>query len=111
MLNRRTFASLAAGAAFAACRRGAVAQTLTKISVATPPTDGAKALLWGVHAGIFKKHGLDVDVVPIGSGAAALAALAGGSVQVAFGNILSIASGYTRGVPFVIVAPGDIYTT
>jgi NitT/TauT family transport system substrate-binding protein len=111
MLNRRTFASLALGAAVAASDRGAFAQTLTKISVATPPTDGAKALLWGVHAGIFKKHGLDVDIVPLGSGAAALAALAGGSVQVAFGNILSIASGYTRGVPFVIVAPGDIYTT
>ena len=101
----------AAGAAFAAGSRRAFAQTLTKISVATPPTDGAKALLWGVHAGIFKKHGLDVEIVPIGSGAAALAALAGGSAQVAFGNILSIASGYTRGVPFVIVAPGDIYTT
>ena len=111
MPNRRTFVSLAAAAAFAAGGRRALAQTLTKISVATPPTDGAKALLWGVHAGIFKKHGLDVEIVPIGSGAAALAALAGGSAQVAFGNILSIASGYTRGVPFVIVAPGDIYTT
>ena len=111
MLDRRTFVSLTAGAAFVAAGRSVFAQTLTKISVATPPTDGAKALLWGVHAGIFKKYGLDVEIVPIGSGAAALAALAGGSAQVAFGNILSIASGYTRGVPFEIVAPGDIYTT
>jgi NitT/TauT family transport system substrate-binding protein len=111
MLNRRMFVSVAAGAAFVAGGRNAFAQTMTKIGVATPPTDGAKALLWGVHAGIFQKHGLDVDIVPIGSGAAALAALAGGGAQVAFGNILSIASGYTHGVPFVIVAPGDIYTT
>jgi NitT/TauT family transport system substrate-binding protein len=111
MLKRRTFVSLAAGVALVAGGGSAFAQTLTKISVATAPTDGAKALLWGVHAGTFRKYGLDVEIVPIGSGAAALAALAGGSAQVAFGNILSIASGYTRGVPFVIVAPGDIYTT
>jgi NitT/TauT family transport system substrate-binding protein len=111
MTNRRTFVSFVAGAIAAGKARAAFGQSLTKISVATPPTDGAKALLWGVHNGVFKKYGLDVEVIPIGSGAAALAALAGGSAQVAFGNILSIASGYTRGVPFEIVAPGDIYTS
>lgn len=110
-MKRRTFVSVTAGAGIIAAGRSAFAQSLIKITVATPPTDGAKALLWGVHAGIFRKHGLDVEIVPIGSGAAALAAVAGGSAQVAFGNILSIVSGYTRGVPFEIVAPGDIYTT
>jgi NitT/TauT family transport system substrate-binding protein len=111
MLNRRTFVSLAVGAGVAASTPRVRAQDLTKFTVATPLSDGAKALLWGVHGGVFHKHGLDVQVMALASGAAALSALAGGAAQVSFGNIISIASGYTRGVPFEIVAPGDIYTT
>ena len=111
MLNRRTFVSLAAAATASAAARPAFGQTLTKMTVAIALSDGTKALLWGIKAGIFKKYGLDIEPIALASGAADLAALAGGSAQVAFGNIISIAAGHTRGVPFEIVAPGDIYTT
>lgn len=87
------------------------AQTPVKMTVGVPPSDGVKAFLYAVRAGIFRKYGLDIEVVPMSSGSAAMAAVAGGSMQVAFANLPSIVSAYARGVRFAIVAPGGIYTS
>lgn len=91
--------------------RGALAQDLISFNVGAPPSDGVKALLYAANAGIFRKHGLDVNIVRMSNGSAALAAIPGGSIQVAFVNSLSIVNAYGRGLHFVIVAPGGIYQT
>jgi NitT/TauT family transport system substrate-binding protein len=41
-------------------------------------------LVWGVEKGVFEEHGLDVEMVPIQSGSAALAATISGHVELAF---------------------------
>jgi len=50
-----------------------------------------------------------VEATTVSSGNAALAALAGGSVDVAFTSLLPVAQGHLRGVPFRIVAPAGWY--
>jgi len=55
------------------------------------------AILWvGAERGIFRKHGVDVEVINIRSGPQTMAALASGDIQVAYtipGSVVSAATG------------------
>jgi NitT/TauT family transport system substrate-binding protein len=87
------------------------AQTPVSFKVATAPTMGAQTALYAVQAGIFKKNGLEVEVVAMSSGQAATAAVVGGSMQAAYVNVVSLAEAHVRGVPIVAFAPGGYYTS
>jgi NitT/TauT family transport system substrate-binding protein len=89
----------------------ASAQSLTTFRVATAPTMGAQTALYAQQSGIFRAHGLDVDVVAMSSGQAATAAVVGGSMQAAYVNVISLAEAHARGVPLVAFAPGGYYAT
>ena len=89
----------------------AVAQSLVSFKVATPPTMGAQTALYAQQAGIFKKYGLDVEVIGMSSGQAATAAVVGGSVQAAYVNVISLAEAHIRSVPIEAFAPGGYYTS
>jgi len=86
----------------------APAQTLATVRVVGPPNDGYKAVYYGVKSGIFKKYGLDVQTTIVPSGAAAAAALSGGSADVAYTNILTLIQAHTHAIPMVFVAPGNV---
>jgi len=79
--------------------------------VLTGVTLGARAALWAVQAGIFKKNGLDVDVIAAASGAAGLAAVVGGSAQVIYLNTITLIEAVNKGVGLVAIAPGSEYLT
>jgi NitT/TauT family transport system substrate-binding protein len=59
--------------------------------------------------GIFKAHGLDVDVQTNNNGAANSAAVASGDLQIAATSTISVAQAFNRGLPFVVIAPGGIH--
>ena len=75
------------------------------------PTDGVKSLLYAQKANIFRKHGIQMDVVPMGSGAAIFAAVVGGSAEIGAGSLFPVFAAYARGVPLRIIAPASIYTS
>src|SRR5579871_1273499 len=85
------------------------AQGVTTIRVAGPAQEGFKTVYYGARSGIFAKYGVTVEIVTVTSGAAALAALAGGSVDVALTSMLPFFQAFARGLPFQIVAPGQQY--
>lgn len=95
--------------AFVLCGAIGQGQSLPKVIVAGPPTDDFKTVYYGMESGLFRRYGVDVQVQQMQSGAAALASVIGGSVQVAFTSIPAVLQGYVRGVPFKIVAPGEYY--
>jgi NitT/TauT family transport system substrate-binding protein len=104
-------ASLAAGTATFALPRVARAQSATTpatLRVVGPPNDGFKSIFWGVSSGIYKKYGLDVEITIVPSGAAAAAALGGGSAEVAYTNILTLVQAHDHGIPMVFIATGNI---
>jgi NitT/TauT family transport system substrate-binding protein len=109
MMTRRT--ALAAGTALVAAPRAAFAQAGAPLRVIGPPNDGFKAAYYGVKAGIFHKHGVDVQVSLINSGAAAAAALIGGTADVAYTNITTLILAHNKGVPMQILAPGAGFTS
>ena len=114
-LSGWTYASLARLVLALGCvlfaAQGAQTQEIPTLRVAGPAQEGFKTVYYGVRAGVFKKYGVNVEIVPVGSGAAALAALAGGSIQVALTSTIPFFQAYTRGLPFQIVAPGQQYVS
>jgi NitT/TauT family transport system substrate-binding protein len=85
------------------------AQQLQTLRVAGPPIDPLKALHYAKESGIFRKYGLNVEITHTNSGSAALAALSGGSIDIANSGITSVMQAYLRGVKFQVVAPNGWY--
>jgi NitT/TauT family transport system substrate-binding protein len=108
--SRGTFIASLAGVAAATAipRRRASAQAST-IRILTVASDGGALAIYAKEQGFFAKAGLDVDVQTSTSGAAILAALAGGSIDVAESNIGSFAAGVLNGLPFTVIADGSFY--
>jgi NitT/TauT family transport system substrate-binding protein len=102
---------IALGAAPTAVPQIARAQGLTTIQVATLANDTSTASLYAARAGLFRRVGLDVDLQPVRSGAAATAAVAGGSLQLGFSSLVTLIEAHARGVPFTLIAPGGLYTS
>jgi NitT/TauT family transport system substrate-binding protein len=98
------------GAASAASFAVAGAQELRALRVGLSEGDDATPTLYAVKTGIFKKYGLDVTILPAPSGAASLAAVAGGALDLAGSSLLSFLSARARGVALDIVAPLAVYS-
>jgi NitT/TauT family transport system substrate-binding protein len=78
---------------------------LATIKVGVIPVDSASEAFYAVDMGFFKKQGLDVELQIMQNGAAIAAAVAGGSLDIGFADLISIASAHARGLPFVYLAP------
>lgn len=103
-------AALAAGtAALLATAGRALAQSGAPLRVIGPPNDGFKPVYYAQKAGIFRKYGVAVEIAQVNSGAAAAAALIGGSADIAYTNITTLISAHNKGVPMQIVAPGPVF--
>jgi len=113
MIARGTFTRLTAAAALAAGagigRTPAFAQTLQPLRIALIPTDLAGEVYYAEDLGYFKKAGYSVTFTPITSGAAISSAVAGGSVDIGFSNVVSLAIAHERGLPFTVVAPATLH--
>jgi NitT/TauT family transport system substrate-binding protein len=102
---------VATALAVAAARPVRAADDLLTLRVGTGVSDPSSEVLYAVDQGFFKKRGLDVAVTQLPSGAAEVAAVAGGSLDIAESNVVSVASAHLRGLPFVYIAPAAQYTS
>jgi len=108
MASRRTF--LAASAALIATSQAALGQTMPHLTVGASNIDGATGLITGQRLGFFRKNGIEVEQ-SVNNGAANAAAVAGGSIQLAASNVVTLIKAHLNGLPFQIVAPSSAYTT
>jgi len=88
----------------------AEADTEALLRVATTPTEAGAAVYYAQDLGFFKKAGLRVEISSGNSGAADAAAVVSGSLDIAQSSVPSIASAHERNIPFVLIAPGAVYT-
>jgi NitT/TauT family transport system substrate-binding protein len=86
------------------------ADDLPLVRIMVPEGDDATPTLYAQQSGLFKKYGLNVQVSPAPSGAAALASLAGGSSDISASSLFPFFSAHQRGIPLIIVAPLAIST-
>jgi len=106
--NRACFVLLAALCALLPVRGDS--QALQKIRVLTTPSESGSQVYYAIELGYFRRLGIEVEIAALGNGAPVAAAVASGSVDIGQGNIVSIATGRQRGVPFVILAPASTYS-
>jgi NitT/TauT family transport system substrate-binding protein len=88
----------------------AQSQTAT-IKVATIPIDVGAEVFYAQDQGFFKADGLDAQIQSITNGPAIAAAVASGSVDIGFSNLVSLATAFKRGVPITIIAPAGLYSS
>jgi NitT/TauT family transport system substrate-binding protein len=102
---------LAALLLLAVVPQSALAQsTLTTIRAGViGNTDATSLPIYGQSSGIFKKYGLTAEVSSFNGGGAIIAAIAGGSLDIGFSNLVSAASAIQRGIPVFVITPATIY--
>jgi NitT/TauT family transport system substrate-binding protein len=91
--------------------RGIRAAGLQPVRVASALQDDVAPLLYAVATGIFTRLGLDVQVQAANNGAAAAAAVLGGSLQIAKSGTMAIVAAYARAIPLTAIWPAAISTT
>ena len=84
------------------------AQTLPTIRAALIPIEPASSIYYAAANGFFAKAGLDVQITQNPSSPALAAAVASGTYDIAYAPVSTLAVAHSRGLPFVIIAPGVI---
>jgi NitT/TauT family transport system substrate-binding protein len=103
--------------ALAAVLLGSAAAPLTaraddpSIVVGTAGKETDAEVYYAQDMGFFKKAGLNVEIQTLANGAAVASAVASGAMQIGDSNTLSLATARQKGLPFVIFAPGAIYSS
>lgn len=80
------------------------------VNMVATPTDAGGEVYYAQERGIFKAHGLDVQITDLSSGPAVAAAMASGRYDIAMGNLPTLAAAREAGLPFVLIAPGPLYS-
>lgn len=88
----------------------AFAQTTT-VRVLVTPIDSASEIWYAKDMGFFAKQGLDVDVQPGANGSQIAAAVSANAVDIGYSDLVTLAKGYLKGIPFVAIAPAAIWTS
>ena len=90
--------------AFAYCSGAANAQQLETLNVSYASVTGSRLPLWiAKDAGLFEKYGLNVNLVVIAAGNAAIGALAGGDVEVLGAPGATTVVSAAKGLPVAII--------
>jgi NitT/TauT family transport system substrate-binding protein len=85
------------------------AQTQT-VHLLVLPIDSAAEIFYAKDLGFFAKQGLDVDIQSGANGGAIAAAVSTDAGDIGYSDLVTLAKGYTKGIPFVAIAPAAIWT-
>jgi NitT/TauT family transport system substrate-binding protein len=96
----------------------ALAALVPCAAAAQPPPEGLRVvgpvaedetnLYYAIKNGAYRRAGIEVEMVPISSGAAGTAAVIAGSYEIGRTSILAVLSAHLRGIPIKIVAPSIV---
>jgi NitT/TauT family transport system substrate-binding protein len=84
--------------------------TLPVIHVGSAGKEADAEVYYALDEGFFAKAGLDVQVQTLANGAAIASGVASGALDIGDSNVLSLAVARERGLPFVLLAPGAVYS-
>ena len=104
MTRARLLATLAALAIVAGAPRGAYSQETLKVAIPQRGAWDAGVAELGQRGGIFKKHGLDLEILYVQAGPESIQAVIGGSMDIATAAGVSAAVGtFAKGAPIRII--------
>lgn len=86
------------------------AQVLPTLRIATIPLENSAQVFYAKDLGLFAKAGLNVELQSMQSGSAVAAAVTSNAVDIGFASLVPLAVAHTKNIPFVIIAPGVLWT-
>jgi NitT/TauT family transport system substrate-binding protein len=87
----------------------AIAQTAETIRVGGGADDGSLPIIYAAKAGLYKKYGLNVEIVKLRGASAVAAALAGNSLEIGKGGTGSVVTAIAKGLPFTVIGSLGFY--
>jgi NitT/TauT family transport system substrate-binding protein len=111
LVSRRTMLGYlgAAAATNGAFARPALAQA-TSLKIAAVPIEVSAEPFYAYDGGFFKAAGIEPTFMGGNTGPAIAAGVASGAIDIGMSNSVSLVQARGHGLPFVIVAPGSVYT-
>jgi NitT/TauT family transport system substrate-binding protein len=86
-----------------------MAQARTVVRVQSTIDDSVTPVLYGVQAGTFAKAGLDVQLQQAASGAALMAGVTGGSIEIGKASPIPLIVAHTRGIPIQVIEGSALF--
>lgn len=108
---QRTQFIAGAAALGAAATIPARAQERVSLRVGTAAVESYATPFFAKEEGFYDRAGLDVDISVLAGGGATLAALLGGSLDIALTNSGAMSNAHARNVPLYLFFPGGYYTS
>lgn len=105
----RALGLISGGAAAAALRLPAFAQKTSSLRIGVLPVESAAEVYYARDLGYFGPAGLDVSITPMANTPSIVAAVVGGSLDVGYTTIDTVASIHAHGIPVVVIAPATDY--
>ena len=84
---------------------------LEKVRVAGVPTEDATNMYYAVKNGMFRRAGIDVEMVDTSSGTAAVAAMVSGTYEMARPSMLSMVLAHAKGIGVSLVTAANVHDT
>jgi len=110
-ISRAQSLALIAAGFGAAAAAPAYAQETTPVRIGFVLGDTYSQAIYGQQAGIFAKAGIDAQLTVLANAGAVAAAVAGGSLDVATGDIVSLSNAINHGVSVTLLAGGALYSS
>jgi NitT/TauT family transport system substrate-binding protein len=109
--SRSAFLAMLAVAATGASLPHVVRAQGAKIRIGTSINDGYAEPYYLDDAGTFARAGFAADVTSLQSGAAVIAAIAGGTLDLGVADLIASANAFNHGVPIQLIAGCGVYTS
>ena len=87
------------------------AQEATPVRIGFVLGDTYSEAIYGQQGGLFAKAGIDAQLTVLSNAGAVAAAVAGGSLDVATGDIVSLSNAINHGVAVTLIAGGALYSS
>ena len=106
--DRRRFLGAAAAALGAASLPFSAARAQSKLNVGYMKIGDLSPFFLAMDKAYFKDAGLDINLASMVGGAAIMPALASGSINIGWSNVISVYQGHLQGLDYRLVANGAI---
>jgi NitT/TauT family transport system substrate-binding protein len=110
VIGRRLFLGAAAATLAGALRPAAMAQTRIPLRIGATANDSFAEAYYAQDLGYFTRAGIDAEITTFANGAQVSTGVASGALDVGISSVITLANATVRGLPFVYIAGGGMYT-
>jgi NitT/TauT family transport system substrate-binding protein len=110
MIVRRTFLAASSAALTAAAFGTGSAQSRYRVRIGATANDSFAEAYYAQDLGYFARAGIDAEITTFANGAQVSTGVASGALDVGISSVITLANATIRGLPFVYIAGGGMYT-